>query len=93
MARKFSDLRQNKGTPIESLKSKAAKAFAEVATLPYGADIRAWLLAELARIDSPESEGAWRDFEARRKMAAELLDMMETNDAQSTRRTDRSDTR
>lgn len=80
--RKFADLRKRAGARKESVHSLAAAALKSIGATPQGDALREYLAFIVFDTSSAPNEGAWREAQARRKFAEEILNLMdgETNE-------------
>ena len=67
----------------EQTPSEAARAFKNVGSLSYGEPIREFLASIVVGTEIVETEGAWQEREGRRKLAQQILDMMDPANART----------
>ena len=75
--RRFSDLRKRADKPQDNVVERAAQAFHVVSFSEHGDAIKDFLSWEVFNVTPAADAGAWAEKEARRKFAAEILNMMD----------------
>lgn len=77
MARKFSDLRARAIAGKSGVLAEAAAALRQIGATPPGDALREYLASEIFDTTEVPGEGAWREKQARRKFAEQLINMMD----------------
>lgn len=75
--RRFSDLRERSTQKKDTALERAALAFHVIAASEHGDAIKNYMASIVFDTSSPENEGAWREVQARRKFAEEIINMMD----------------